>query len=221
MWLSHWLHDGMPAGETRDWGGHIYPTIYAFLLCAMQQPGSAMFATLVGLFSDPDQLAAVVADPTLIPRAVAEGMRWVAPPAWCSTPPRVAIADTEIAGFHVPKHTVIIQSYGSANHDETHWDTPTTFNLWRAADQHLAFGTGRRACPGGYFATAVCRIGLEELLRACRRCSRRLRPTGASGTGCPRGRKNFTSPGACRKGPGAWAQQACAPPRFDRPGPDT
>ncbi len=87
VWLSHWLHDGMPAGETRDWGGHIYPTIYAFLLCAMQQPGSAMFATLVGLFSDPDQLAAVVADPTLIPRAVAEGMRWVAPPPGAPRPP--------------------------------------------------------------------------------------------------------------------------------------
>lgn len=39
--ISHWLHDGMPEGQTRD-REYIYPTLYVYLLGAMQEPGHAM-----------------------------------------------------------------------------------------------------------------------------------------------------------------------------------
>ncbi len=70
--ISHWLHDGMPPGRTRE-REYIYPTIYVYLLGAMQEPGHGMASTLVGLFSEPDQLEQVVDDPALIPRAISEG----------------------------------------------------------------------------------------------------------------------------------------------------
>ncbi|WP_035757215.1 cytochrome P450 [Granulicoccus phenolivorans] len=163
VWISHWLHDGMPEGQTRD-RDYIYPTIYVFLLGAMQEPGHGMASTMVGLFTDQEQLDAVVDEPGLIPQAIAEGMRWTSP-IW-SASARVALTDTEVSGFHIPKDTVIIQSYGSANHDEAGWDAPSTYDLRRKPLPHLAFGFGNHACAGIYFANQVCRIGLEELFES-------------------------------------------------------
>lgn len=65
--ISHWLHDGMPDGKTRD-REYIYPTLYVFLLGAMQEPGHAMASTIAGLFTRPDQLEAVIDEPQLIPQ---------------------------------------------------------------------------------------------------------------------------------------------------------
>ena len=65
--ISHWLHDGMPAGETRE-RDYIYPTIYVYLLGAMQEPGHGLASTLVGLFSRPEQMEEVVDEPNLIQR---------------------------------------------------------------------------------------------------------------------------------------------------------
>ncbi len=64
--ISHWLHDGMPEGQTRD-REYIYPTLYVYLLGAMQEPGHAMGSTLVGLFNPPDQFERVIDEPALIP----------------------------------------------------------------------------------------------------------------------------------------------------------
>ncbi len=161
--ISHWLHDGMPPGKTRD-RDYIYPTIYVYLLGAMQEPGHGMASTLVGLFSRPEQLEEVVDDPTLIPRAIAEGMRWTSP-IWSATA-RITTKDVTVAGVDLPAGTPVIQSYGSANHDTGRYDAPTQYDLHRPPLPHLAFGAGNHACAGIYFANQVMRIGLEELFEA-------------------------------------------------------
>lgn len=161
--LSHWLHDGMPEGQTRS-RDRIYPTLHVFLLGAMQEPGHAMGATLAGLFSRPDQLADVVDDPSLIPRAVAEGMRWVAP-LW-SAAGRLCVRDTVVAGQPVTAGTVIMLSYGAANRDGDRYQAPSQYDLRREPLPNLAFGGGAHACAGMHFANQVCRIGLEELFEA-------------------------------------------------------
>ncbi|EKT76245.1 cytochrome P450, partial [Rhodococcus opacus M213] len=81
--ISHWLHDGMPEGQVRD-REYIYPTLFVYLLGAMQEPGHGMASTLVGLFTRPEQLEAVIDEPALIPRAISEGMRWTSP-IWSAT----------------------------------------------------------------------------------------------------------------------------------------
>lgn len=158
--ISHWLHDGMPEGQTRD-REYIYPTLYVYLLGAMQEPGHAMASTLVGLFTQPDQLEQVVDEPGLIPRAISEGMRWTSP-IWSATA-RISKREVEVAGVTLPEGTVVLLSYGSANHDTSVYSAPSDYDLSRPPLPHLAFGAGNHACAGIYFANHVCRIGLEEL----------------------------------------------------------
>lgn len=161
--ISHWLHDGMPEGETRS-REIIYPNLYVFLLGAMQEPGHAMATTLAGLMSRPDQFERVVDDARLIPRAVAEGVRWVAP-IWSVATKRAA-RDVTIDGITVPEGSIVTLSYGSANRDELAYSRPDDYDLDRVAAPHLAFGAGEHACAGTYFANSVVRIALEELLEA-------------------------------------------------------
>ncbi|NYI80282.1 cytochrome P450 [Nocardioides panzhihuensis] len=161
--ISHWLHDGMPPGKTRD-REYIYPTIYVYLLGAMQEPGHGMASTLVGLFSRPEQLEDVVDDPSLLPRAISEGMRWTSP-IWSATA-RISTKPVTVAGVDLPAGTPVILSYGSANHDTGKYDAPTAYDLHRPPLPHLAFGAGNHACAGIYYANQVMRIGLEELFEA-------------------------------------------------------
>lgn len=161
--ISHWLHDGMPPGQTRD-REYIYPTIYVYLLGAMQEPGHGIGSTLVGLFSEPEQMERVIDDPALIPRAISEGMRWTSP-IWSATA-RQPTRPVTIAGVDLPAETPVILSYGSANHDTSRYDAPTRFDLDRPPMPHLAFGAGNHACAGIYHANHVMRIALEELFES-------------------------------------------------------
>ncbi|MCG3754458.1 cytochrome P450 [Amycolatopsis sp. Poz14] len=161
--ISHWLHDGMPPGKTRD-REYIYPTIYVHLLGAMQEPGHGIASTLTGLFSEPDQLEQVVDDPALIPRAISEGMRWTSP-IWSATA-RISTKAVTVAGVDLPAGTPVILSYGSANHDTGVYEAPTRYDLHRPPLPHLAFGAGNHACAGIYFANHVMRIALEELFES-------------------------------------------------------
>ena len=161
--ISRWLHDGMPPGQTRD-REYIYPTIYVYLLGAMQEPGHGMGSTLVGLFGEPEQMEQVVDDPALIPRALSEGMRWTSP-IWSGTA-RISTRPVTVAGIDLPADTPVILSYGSANHDTGIYDAPTRFDFHRPPLPHLAFGAGSHACAGIYYANHVMRIGLEELFES-------------------------------------------------------
>ena len=56
------------------------PSLKVAILGGMQEPGHGAGSVVAGLFTRPEQLAAVVADPVgLVPAAVEEGLRWVAP----------------------------------------------------------------------------------------------------------------------------------------------
>jgi cytochrome P450 len=161
--LSHWLHDGMPEGQTRS-PDYIYPTLFVILLGGQQEPGHGAGSTLLGLLSQPEQLRRVAADRTLVPKAVNEGLRWCSP-IW-TTLGRSPFQDVERAGVKIPAGGHILLAYGSANRDETEFERADMFDIDRPQHPHMAFGTGKHACAGSSFAPNVIRIALEELLEA-------------------------------------------------------
>ncbi len=159
--LSHMLHDGMPAGQTRS-REMLLPTILVTLLGGMQEPGHGAGSVLVGLLSHPDQLAAVRTDPdALLLKAVDEGLRWIAP---IGTQTRQATRDVELGGVTVPAGQTIAAVVASACRDEARYREPDHFDIFRSEAEHAAFGFGSHYCTGHWFARHQVRIALDVLL---------------------------------------------------------
>ncbi|GAB3306217.1 cytochrome P450 [Epidermidibacterium keratini] len=158
--LSHWVHDGT---DTPRSGEELWPTLYVFLLGAMQEPGHAAGNTLHGLFSRPDQLAELRADRSLLPKAIDEGLRWIAP---IGAYARVAVAPQTVGGEQVATDEIVFGSMGSANRDESRWPDPDTFDIHRPPQVHMAFSGGVHTCAGSHFGKAVEEIALGALLDA-------------------------------------------------------
>jgi cytochrome P450 len=110
-----------------------------------------------------DQRAALTEDPTLVPGAVEECLRWVTPVhAFC----RTATDDAVIAGTRVQSGDYICMLYASANRDERVFgEDASAFDVRRPVNPvHLAFGFGEHVCLGASLARLEARIFFEELL---------------------------------------------------------
>ena len=160
--ISHLLHSGVPGGgcRARDF---VMPTLKVILLGGMQEPGHGAGSTLVGLLSHPAQLAAVRDDPDrLLPAAVEEGLRWVAP---IGTQTRQAVTDVDLGGATIPAGAPVGALVSSACRDESRFADPDRFDIFRPRQVNLAFGAGRHFCAGHAFSRAQIRIAIDVLLR--------------------------------------------------------
>lgn len=126
------------------------------------------------LLQHPEQWAAVRGDPSLIPAAVAESLRYE--PSVGSAG-RVAREEIRLDGYVVPAGSLILLSTLSALRDEAVYAHPDTFDTRRTdlPRLHPVFGGGAHRCIG----EALARIELEEGLGALTRLAPRLRMTGA------------------------------------------
>jgi cytochrome P450 len=132
------------------------------LIPAGAQTTYRQFCNLVfGLLSHPDQLAAVQRDPSLIPQAVEEGLRWQPPLISFG---RTAIVDTEIEGIPIPAGSHVNAIVASADRDPARWDEPERFDIFRPPLAHLAFGSGPHICLGIHFARMELKVALQQLL---------------------------------------------------------
>ncbi|MEZ5142256.1 MAG: cytochrome P450 [Acidimicrobiales bacterium] len=96
-----------------------------------------------------DQWEAIAADPTLLPRAVDELVRWVTP---LNNFFRTAVVDTEVGGQAIGAGDRLILLYPSANRDASVFDDPDTFDVTRDPNPHLGFGFGTHFCLGASLA---------------------------------------------------------------------
>lgn len=159
--LSHMLHDGMPPGETRPID-FLMPSIKVILLGGMQEPGHGAGSVLAGLLTHPEQLRDLLADPDrLVPKAVDEGLRWVAP---IGTQTRQTTRETELAGVTIPAGAPVAALVSSASRDESRFTDPDRFDIHRAQGSHAAFGFGHHFCSGRFFAREQMCLALRLLL---------------------------------------------------------
>jgi cytochrome P450 family 142 subfamily A polypeptide 1 len=114
------------------------------------------------LLRHPDQLAALRADPSLLPSAIEEMLRWVTPVRNMN---RTATRDVEVAGQKMREGDRILLLYPSANRDEAVFADPHRFDIRRSPNDHVAFGAyGRHHCLGAPLARLELRVLFEELL---------------------------------------------------------
>lgn len=116
---------------------------------------------LYGLLSNPEQLEAVRADRTLIPRAIEEGIRWEPP---LTAIMRTSTRDVELAGTPLPSGSVVIAHLGAANRDPARWEEPDRFDIFRDPKPHASFAFGPHTCLGMHLARMETRVALEALL---------------------------------------------------------
>lgn len=113
------------------------------------------------LLQHPDQLQELVDDPSLIPGAVEELLRYTTVVRWFN---RTATKDTEFGGQKIAEGDRVILWYASASFDDEVFDDAQSFDIHRAKPDHKAFGGGgRHFCLGAGLARAELRIALEEI----------------------------------------------------------
>ncbi|MCY1670442.1 cytochrome P450 [Novosphingobium sp. SL115] len=109
----------------------------------------------------PDQRELLESDPSLIPNAVQECIRFVTPLAHMR---RTATADADLFGHQIKAGEKLILWYISANRDETVFENPDKLIVNRPnARRHLSFGHGIHRCVGARLAELQLRILLEEM----------------------------------------------------------
>jgi cytochrome P450 len=115
------------------------------------------------LLEHPDQFAELVADPSLIPDAVEEILRWTSVVNWFA---RTAKEDVELGGQQIAAGDKVVMWYTSASRDEAVFDDPDRFDIHRGSPDHKAFGGGgRHFCLGAGLARLELRVLLEEVVR--------------------------------------------------------
>lgn len=117
----------------------------------------------LALGRDRSQRARVVADPSLVPTAVEEVMRFDSP---VQATLRVPLVDTEIAGQAIAKGEMVFVLLAAANRDPDRFDDPERFDVGRTPNPHLGFGHGIHFCLGASLARLEARLALEGLLAA-------------------------------------------------------
>ncbi len=116
---------------------------------------------VLALLHHPDQLQRLRDDPSLIPSAVDELLRFDSP---VQTDFRRVLSDCEVNGFAVRQRDNIVVLLGAANRDPDVFDDPDRLDIGRGDRSHLSFGRGIHHCIGAPLARLEGRIVLEMLL---------------------------------------------------------
>jgi cytochrome P450 len=123
------------------------------------------------LAARPEDWAALRDDRSLLPSATEEILRWASSTTYNR---RTATVDTTIGGRSIAAGDKVTLWWGSANHDERAFPDPSTFDIRREPNRHLAFGHGGHFCLGAHLARAEIRLVLDVLVDRVDR----LEPTG-------------------------------------------
>ena len=114
------------------------------------------------LADHPDQRRQLVEDPSLIPNAIEEILRFEPPAPHVA---RYVARDVEVHGRTVPEGSVMMLLIGAANRDDRVHPEGDTFDIHRQVDRHLAFSHGIHFCLGAALARLEGRVALDEVLK--------------------------------------------------------
>lgn len=118
----------------------------------------------VGLMTHRDLRTRLHEDPSMVPAAVQELLRWDTPGPFST--PRWAKADIDLAGTTIPAGSRVILSFLGANRDPRCHPRPDELDLDRPKEaRNLAFGLGSHFCPGRSLAVLELEVAVSELNR--------------------------------------------------------
>ncbi|GEN53786.1 cytochrome P450 family protein [Halobacillus faecis] len=140
----------------------LYSMIVLLIIAGHETTVNLIGNTMYALFEHPEQLEKVKADPTLIPGAIEEGLRYYSPVDFSTA--RWADEDIDFHGQLIRRGDFILASISSANRDEEKFERASHFDVTRERNAHVAFGFGIHFCLGAPLARLEGKIALEKLL---------------------------------------------------------
>jgi cytochrome P450 len=159
--LVYRTEDGRPLNDFE-----ISNSLMNLLLAGAETTTSLLTNVVWRLLEEPSRWAALLADRSLIDRAIEESLRFDAPVLGMF---RTSTHEVELAGVVIPEKSKIHANYGAANRDPAVFENPDEFRLDRPRDElrrHIAFGRGAHVCPGAQLSRLEAHIALESLLDA-------------------------------------------------------
>ncbi|HEY6427055.1 MAG TPA: cytochrome P450 [Acidimicrobiales bacterium] len=138
-------------------------TIFQLIVAGHDTTASLIGNSVVALLRNPAQLDLLRADPTGIPAAVEEFLRYDAPVPHSTF--RYTAAPLTLGGVAIPAGEQVIICLAAANRDADRYVSPDELDLERDEARHLAFGHGIHHCLGAPLARLEGHIALESLLR--------------------------------------------------------
>jgi cytochrome P450 len=156
--LSEFTHsevDGRPLTDHE-----ILDILYLFLIAGLDTVTASLDCIVSHLADHPDRRAALVEDPSAIPAAVEEFLRFHTPVMGIV---RKVAQPVELNGVQMQPGDHAMVMIGAANTDDAHFDEPHELRFGREDNKHYAFGGGPHRCLGSHFARLELRLALEEL----------------------------------------------------------
>jgi cytochrome P450 len=154
--------DGVPLAEDQITAKSEVMGLMTILLFGSAETTSGLMSTFFKLLAEnPDQRALLQQDPSLIPDAVEEAVRYATPLQLVA---RTTSRVVTLHGVTIPQGARVVLVYGAANRDPRQFENPDTFDVTRGRFRHLGFGEGLHGCLGRPLATLDVKVAAEELL---------------------------------------------------------
>jgi len=143
------------------------PLLREITVAGNETTRNTLISGFVRLLRNPEQMQAMMDNPSLVANAIEELLRIESPATamW-----RIATRETELGGVTIPKGGVLLLRYDSGNRDETQFPDPDAFDIRRQnASTHVSFGApGIHRCLGQMLARTELSIAFPRLFRRLR-----------------------------------------------------
>jgi cytochrome P450 family 142 subfamily A polypeptide 1 len=138
----------------------IFHEVGLFIAGGAETTRTAISHGIRAFIDHPKQWEELAAQPELIDSAVEEVLRWVTP---LNNFFRMALTDDVVGGQRIAAGDRIVLLYPSANRDESVFNNPFAFDIYRNPNPHLSFGFGTHLCIGANLARLVLTTMFREL----------------------------------------------------------
>ncbi|PCJ16174.1 MAG: cytochrome [Gammaproteobacteria bacterium] len=140
----------------------LYAFVFLLLVAGSETTTNLLTNAFLIMDKQPEIREALIEDPSKIPQAVEEFVRFDSPAQGLA---RSTTKEAVLGGVTIPAGEQLLILFGSANRDGEQFEDPDKFILGRKDNNHIAFGFGVHFCMGANLARLEAKVALEELLR--------------------------------------------------------
>ena len=134
---------------------------FQYIIGGLETTRNAISGGLLALIQHPAECAKLINNPSVMPTAIEEILRWSSPITHIA---RVATRAIEFRGKHIREGELLALWLPSGNRDEQTFEDPSRFDIERTPNEQIAFGKGEHFCAGAHLARLELRLMMHALV---------------------------------------------------------